>query len=340
MAVRKRRGNTSAGVSSEKSPVLVDGHYLLMRNLMGTVRDDAKAQTFTGGTIGFISQLSTILRLSAAPRVGPILVAFDTNPPPYRFEMVPNYKDRPRQTIVSEDDMRAALTQLADLCDILPLLGVKVVAYADREADDVVAAGVRIAVAHGDTPIAVSGDKDLYQVVEYGASLVRPGNLTRLASLNFEDEVGVPPEMYVIYKCLVGDANDGMKGAPGVGHVNAQKLVKHYSMRVCADKVFTGLRGSVALFELFLDCIAREQPDTKTSFAILENRERLLQEMRCLDLRDSFGPTKGLERNLYASRSFEPDEAWKQLSKLKCQGLLKDWERVIEPYRKAALLCA
>lgn len=87
------------------------------------------------------------------------------------------------------------------------------------EVDDAVASAAMICTDRGELPIVCSSDKDLIQV---------PG-------IHYNPKTGehksVTPEMArkVLYEQIVsGDSTDNIKGIPGIGKVNAERLIKTY----------------------------------------------------------------------------------------------------------------
>ena len=110
-----------------------------------------------------------------------------------------------------------------------------VVAVEGYEADDVIGTLAREARSQGLDVVIVSGDKDFYQLIEPGVSLLNPG---RGGSAGVEahwvdraraiEKLGVAPERVVDYLALIGDSSDNVPGAPGIGPKTALKLLDQY----------------------------------------------------------------------------------------------------------------
>jgi 5'-3' exonuclease len=86
------------------------------------------------------------------------------------------------------------------------------------EADDVIYALCKILSERGDRNIIVSRDRDMIQTVQssYAKSLWDP--ITR-------DFVEIPLYDIVVYKSLVGDSSDNIKGVKGIGPKKAQAII-------------------------------------------------------------------------------------------------------------------
>jgi DNA polymerase-1 len=49
-----------------------------------------------------------------------------------------------------------------------------------------------------------------------------------LSAKTHTDKTGIPPSQWVAFQCLMGDATDGIKGAPGIGEKGAADIVKMF----------------------------------------------------------------------------------------------------------------
>jgi DNA polymerase-1 len=101
------------------------------------------------------------------------------------------------------------------------------------EADDIVATLATQGRDAGLDVIVVTGDRDVYQLVEdphvkvlYNRRGVSDYVLYDEAGI--EERTGVPPAMYLQYAALRGDTSDNLPGVPGVGEKTAAKLVTTY----------------------------------------------------------------------------------------------------------------
>jgi DNA polymerase I len=121
------------------------------------------------------------------------------------------------------------------ICQLLEAFGVPVIAIKGYEADDVIGTLATTGAERGLQSVIVSGDKDFYQLVGPGVSLLNPGrggpaavDETWVDESNAGDRLGVPPRQVADFLALVGDASDNIPGVRGIGEKGAQKLLAEY----------------------------------------------------------------------------------------------------------------
>lgn len=115
------------------------------------------------------------------------------------------------------------------------------------EADDVIAAYTKAAVARGLEVAIVSQDKDLRQLVNDRVWVIGPKG-ERIGPAEVEAKFGVPPSLLGDYLALAGDGSDNVKGVPGVGPKTAVELVrKHGDLAavLAAAPEMKGKRGAL-----------------------------------------------------------------------------------------------
>jgi len=123
---------------------------------------------------------------------------------------------------------------------MLARLGCVVLRHERAEADDLLYSFARRLVSAG-IPVTVhSGDKDMLQTIETGATwrvsrsldfslsggrIVPAG--TVLSASSFSVATGLPnPRAYLAFRALMGDVSDGIPGAPGVGPVRSLRYIR------------------------------------------------------------------------------------------------------------------
>ena len=151
----------------------------------------------------------------------------------FRHERYPEYKaTREKLDEELQQDFDQSVTRIESL---LHAFRVRLVAVEGYEADDVIATLAARAAAAGLEVVIVSGDKDFYQLIAPGVSLLNPGRggpaaveeqLVTVA--NAHERLGVAPAQTVDYLALVGDSADNVPGVRGVGDKTAQKLLSQY----------------------------------------------------------------------------------------------------------------
>ncbi|MDP9188481.1 MAG: DNA polymerase I, partial [Actinomycetota bacterium] len=100
------------------------------------------------------------------------------------------------------------------------------------EADDVIASLVKRAREQGIEVMVVSGDRDVYQLVEDGVRVMTTSRgVTDTKVYDTEGVVeryGVPPELVTDLIGLKGDTSDNIPGVPGIGDKTAAQLLQEY----------------------------------------------------------------------------------------------------------------
>src|SRR5207248_5502816 len=116
---------------------------------------------------------------------------------------------------------------------VVETLRIPIIEAPGFEADDIIATLATEARDQGDEVLIVTGDRDVYQLVEdplikvlYNRRGVSDYALYDEAGI--EERTGVPPKLYTQYAALRGDTSDNLPGVPGVGEKTAAKLITNY----------------------------------------------------------------------------------------------------------------
>jgi DNA polymerase I len=205
--------------------ILIDGNSLTYRAFFALPTDLATASgQVTNAVFGFTSMLINLMRDHGHRRMA---VAFDRPEPTFRHEQVDTYKAN-RQA--APDILRQ---QIGLVRQVVETLGIRVLELPGYEADDIVATLATQGRDAGLDVIVVTGDRDVYQLVEdphvkvlYNRRGVSDYVLYDEAGI--EERTGVPPALYLQYAALRGDTSDNLPGVPGVGEKTAAKLVTTY----------------------------------------------------------------------------------------------------------------
>ena len=262
---------------------VVDGTYELFRHFYGQRRFN-KGQDKPYGAVAGV--LHTVLGMieDGATHLG---VATDHVIESFRNELWPGYK-------TGEGIEPALRRQFEPLEDALAAMGVVVWAMTELEADDALASAARLADADpGVDKVSIwANDKDLAQCVR-GDRVVQVDR--RAKEIRDEDGVrrkfGVGPPLIPDLLALVGDAQDGYPGIPGIGRATAVRLLtRHGPIESFPDNVLGDARERALLFKrlatlrtdapLFHDVTELEWRGTGSAFATWVERmgEPRLQE--------------------------------------------------------------
>ena len=150
-----------------------------------------------------------------------------------RTGMYPEYKStREKLDEAMQQDFDLALTQIESL---LAAFRVTKTVVPGWEADDVIGTLVAKAREQDIETVIVSGDKDLYQLIEPGVFLLTPGRggpagveETWVDESNASERLGVTPRQVVDYLALVGDSSDNIPGVKGIGDKGARQLLAEF----------------------------------------------------------------------------------------------------------------
>ncbi len=205
--------------------MLLDGNSLAYRAFFALPTDLATASgQVTNAVFGFTSMLINLLKDHQPEGIA---VAFDRPEPTFRHELVKDYKAGRAE---APDILRQ---QMGLVRQVVETLHIPILELAGYEADDIIATLATQARDRGDDVIVVTGDRDVYQLVEdphvkvlYNRRGVSDYVLYDEAGI--EDRTGVKPVDYPQYAALRGDPSDNLPGVPGVGEKTAAKLINTY----------------------------------------------------------------------------------------------------------------
>ncbi|MEB3160112.1 MAG: DNA polymerase I, partial [Synechocystis sp.] len=229
-----------------KSPLLllVDGHSLAFRAYYAfALSKKGPLRTATGiptsVCFGFLNSLVQVME-SQKPEA--IAIAFDRREPTFRHQADINYKADRQET--PED----FITDLAYLQQLLDALNLQTITYAGFEADDILGTLAQQGSAAGYQVKILSGDRDLFQLVDPDKQisvlyLTRNPFSSNSGYQEFDREgvmekMGVNPDQIVDFKALCGDKSDCIPGVKGIGEKTAVKLLTEYQT---LEKVYENL---------------------------------------------------------------------------------------------------
>lgn len=221
----KAAAGTKARGAGGRRLFLLDGTALAYRafHALSRSRLSDRAGRPTGAIFGFTSTLFRILR-EEEPEL--LAVAFDPPGPTFRHERYPDYKATRER--MPED----LVEQMPRVREVVQALGHPVLEVPGWEADDVLATVARRAAAEGIAVFIVSGDKDLFQLVDERVTiynvLTRGDAVEVLDAAGVEEKFGVPPGRVADVLALMGDASDNVPGVKGIGPKTAVELVRRF----------------------------------------------------------------------------------------------------------------
>jgi DNA polymerase-1 len=202
----------------------VDGDSLAHRAfhaLPSSIKDGGGNQA--NMIVGFANML---LRVWEAEEPRTVFVGFDTiGEPLYRHELLPQYQ--------SGRDFPPELTsQLDRLPELVEALGFAWAKKAGYEADDFLAAAVRVEEDRGAETLVLTSDRDLFQLVSAQTTVLVPrrgvSELDRVDPAGVRERYGIDPSQVADFIALRGDSSDKIPGAKGIGPGRAATILREY----------------------------------------------------------------------------------------------------------------
>jgi 5'-3' exonuclease len=184
---------------------------------------------------GFLDMVATLVTMHPPTR---LVACWDDDwRPDFRVRAIPSYKAHRlvAGSEVAEESPPELTPQVPVIVDVLAALGVARVGQAGFEADDVIGTLAERAASSGAAVDVVTGDRDLFQLVDdtrsvrvlYTGKGVR--NLDLVDQARLLDRYDVPTgRAYAEMAVLRGDPSDGLPGVPGIGEKTAAGLVRRF----------------------------------------------------------------------------------------------------------------
>ncbi|HEX6105928.1 MAG TPA: 5'-3' exonuclease H3TH domain-containing protein [Gemmatimonadales bacterium] len=221
---------------------VLDGTYELFRHFYGLRRFNKGQDKPYGAVVGVLHTVLDMIE-KGGTHLG---VATDHVIESFRNRLWPDYK-------TGDGIEPVLLAQFHPLEDALAAMGVAVWPMVELEADDALASAARIAAEDErvDQVCIWANDKDLAQCVR-GSRVVqvdRRGKEIRDAEA-VKRKFGVEPALIPDFLALVGDAQDGYPGIPGIGKSTAARLLaRHGPIEAFPPNVLGEARDRALLFK-------------------------------------------------------------------------------------------
>ena len=203
--------------------LLIDGLNLFFRNfaMMNMVNPDG---IHIGGLGGFFRSLGAMIRQIQPDKV---YVIFDgASSTTNRKNLVPEYKSGRNEQRVTNwevfdslaDEHDSKVDQIVRVIQYLKTLPVKTLILDKVEADDIIAylCG-KLPNQPDDKLFIVSSDKDFLQLVNQNVIVYRPMEKKYYTEDVMREKYKMPAKNFILYKTLLGDSSDKIKGIKGLG---------------------------------------------------------------------------------------------------------------------------
>lgn len=236
--------------STQPTIILVDGHSLAFRSYFAFAKGrDGGLRTKTGiptsVSYGFLKSLLEVMETEKPQYVA---IAFDPGEKTFRHDHDATYKEgRP-------DAPEDFMPDLENLQELLLGLDLPIFSVPGYEADDVIGTLARKANAAGMRVKVLSGDRDLFQLIDpegntsvlYMSTVYGKGMqaLKEYGVQDVKDKLGVLPSQVVDFKALCGDSSDNIPGVKGIGEKTAVQLLTQFGSLAEIYNSIDSLKGA------------------------------------------------------------------------------------------------
>lgn len=234
--------------------LLIDGHSLAFRSYYAFAKGrDGGLRTSTGiPTSVCFGFLKSLIEVIGVEKPSYLAIAFDLGGPTYRHDADETYK---AGRVETPEDF---IPDIQNLQELLSALNLPIVVAPGYEADDVIGTLTRKASQQGWHVKIVSGDRDLFQLVDdaglvqvlylsnaFGAARGSAATSQAFGPAEVVAKLGVRPDQVVDYKALCGDSSDNIPGVKGIGHKTAIQLLTQYDTLEGVYNALAEIKGAV-----------------------------------------------------------------------------------------------
>ena len=271
-----------------KTLLLVDGSSYLYRAFHALPDFTSPKGQPTGAIYGVLNMLQKLIKEEQSDFVG---IIFDAPGKTFRHDLFPEYKANRQKT---PDDL---ISQIKPLHQAIKSLGLPLIIESGVEADDVMGTLAREAEAKNIKTIIATGDKDMAQLVSNHITLVDTMKNTRMNREAVIEKFGLPPELFIDYLALAGDASDNIPGVEKVGPKTAVKWLNDYksmdglinNLDQVKGKVGDNLRAALPHLELYqklvtIDCTLALDQKVEDLVIQPSNDDELYEQFKDLGL--------------------------------------------------------
>ncbi len=204
-----------------KTLFIIDGSSIIYRafHAIPSSLTNSKGMP-TNAVYGFTQSLRKILNDF---KPGYICIAFDVKGPSFRHALYLDYKaERPPMP-----DLLSV--QIPYIKRLVRAFNIPVLEMEGFEADDVIATLVRKVEPMGLKIAVITGDKDMYQLVDENTVILDYLTGKEFGPAEVVEKFGVGPSAIRDLLGLAGDSTDNIPGVPGIGPKTAAKLLRQYN---------------------------------------------------------------------------------------------------------------
>ena len=204
----------------KKSFFIIDGSSVMYRAFHAVPATFTTSKGMpTNAVYGFTQTLRKILN-DFKPEF--VAIAFDVKGPSFRHELMAEYKAerKPMPDLL--------VVQVPYIKKMVAAFNIPAIEMPGFEADDVIATLVRKCAGEGLKIAIITGDKDMYQLVDEDTVILDYLTGKEYCPPDVKEKYGVAPTQIRDLLALAGDASDSIPGVPGIGFKTAAKLLSEY----------------------------------------------------------------------------------------------------------------
>lgn len=201
--------------------LLIDASQILYSSAFITALKFGDTATPIFGPETAVRFMGTVRSLLDRFAPSAVFVVWDAGRSLRRTTLYPEYKAS--RTPLAEATNKSKWETIATLSNICRDLRCRVVAVPGKEADDVLAS---LSVRFTD-PWVISNDEDFLQLVEKNVSVYQPSKDRVINTLTFLPSFKFHPQQFKLYKAILGDSSDNIKGVLGVGEKTVTALLEN-----------------------------------------------------------------------------------------------------------------
>jgi len=264
--------------------LIIDGLNLFFRNF-ATINILNPEGVPVGGLAGFIRSLGSLVHLTQPTGV---YIIFDgVGSSINRKNLVPEYKsNRGLRRITNwdiydniEEESDSKVDQITRLIQYLQCLPVKIGMIDKAEADDMIAYMCKtLPETENSNIIIVSSDKDYLQLLNKNVVVYRPVNKVFYRTRELKEELKIHPANFLLYKTLLGDKSDQLKGIRGLG---PKTLIKKFPELVktplTLNNIFEIAEKKLTEHKIYAQ-ILHQEDDLRKSYLIMDLSNPILDD--------------------------------------------------------------
>jgi DNA polymerase-1 len=204
--------------------IAVDGPYLLYRSFFAL--PDSIRGAGEHSVNALLGGANVLLRVAGDKLPRAIVVCFGSEAARYRVELFPPYHaDRPPVPDALQWQFERAPA-------FFEAFGWTTENSEELEADDLLGGLATAETAAGGEALILTGDRDMFQCVGDGVSVLLLKSTVKgfevIDSREVERRYGIPPALVPDFIALRGDPSDSLPGAPGIGAKTAAELLRRH----------------------------------------------------------------------------------------------------------------